>query len=240
MCPMVKREQIDLIFSKSLRSILDTSGVKGAQSRVAEKVGVTPQHISAISLGKRGGDEGLKREIAKALGYEYEDFLDLARANKTLRTYTGTPDGDYYSAPLIDGRIAAGPGALVDEYQIKSKVWIYAPELRDRRRHKLTAVQVSETNGRSMIPTIAPGDIVLIDHDDPSGAKRLFKSGKIYAVRTSRTDPDTAIKRVYESNGNLVLASDNKEFAPEVAWSNDINEIIVGRVVWGWRNLLTA
>ncbi|MEM5789177.1 MAG: S24 family peptidase, partial [Syntrophobacteraceae bacterium] len=150
------------------------------------------------------------------------------------------PEGDYYSAPLVEGKIAAGSGGLVEEDQIKSKVWIYAPELLDRRRHRLTAVQVGEVNGISMLPTIAPGDIVLIDHDDPGGAKRLFKSGKIYAIRTSRTEPDTAIKRVYESGENLVIASDNREFAPEVAWSRNVDELIVGRVVWGWRNLLKA
>lgn len=72
----MKREPIDEIFSAALSRFV--SG-HGAKTELAKKVNVTPQYISAIALGRRGGDESLKRAIAMELGYEYEEFLDIGR-----------------------------------------------------------------------------------------------------------------------------------------------------------------
>ena len=88
-----------------------------------------------------------------------------------------------------------------------------------------------------MKPTLFPGDIVLIDRDEPQSALD-FKSGKIYAVRLKRGEDDCAIKRVHKEDGNLIISSDNRKFPPHNAHTGDVKELIVGRVVWGWRNLL--
>jgi len=145
---------------------------------------------------------------------------------------------DYYAAPLVEGKIAAGPGRIAAE-EIKSLVWIYSPELRVRRNHQLVALQLAK-DAVSMKPTLEPGDIVLVDRDDPRGASD-FKSGKIYAVRMGRNDEGCAVKRLHADSGGLIISSDNtKEFPPQRAWTADLQKLIVGRVVWGWRNLLEA
>jgi len=235
----MNESDLDKAFHAALSAEI-LKGGRGAQARLAKKVGLTPTYITRLLKSKAYGSEQTRRKIARVFGYEYEEFLDLGREEKAQQRNSDVPEGDYYSAPLVEGRIAAGSGGLVSPDQIKSKVWIYAPALRERRQHRLTAVQVSEKDGESMLPTIGPDDIVLIDHHDPGGVPSHFKSGKIYAVRTDRLNSDTAIKRVYRSNGNLVLASDNRAYPPIVAWSNDISELIIGRVVWGWRDLLKA
>ncbi len=146
------------------------------------------------------------------------------------------PLQDYYAAPLVDGKIAAGPGQALSERDIRSFVWIYAPALSERRCHRLIAVQISEKDGDSMMPLLYPGDIVLIDRDDPAGDILTFKSGAVYAIRTG--DGGCAVKRLYKSNNGLIVGSDNRKYAPQNAWSQNLIELIIGRVVWGWRNLL--
>lgn len=146
--------------------------------------------------------------------------------------------GDYYAAPLVDGKIAAGSGLIPSE-EVRSLVWIYAPELRSRRTHELVAVQLAK-DAVSMRPTLEPGDIVLIDRQDPTAASE-FKSGRIYAVRMGRNDDGCAIKRLHSGPGGLIVGSDNaKDYPPVQAWTADLQKLIVGRVVWGWRNLLEA
>lgn len=144
---------------------------------------------------------------------------------------------DYYAAPLLKGEIAAGAGRLLSERDIRAFVWIYAPALSERRSHHLIAVEVSETDGASMMPLLFPGDIVLIDRDDPAGDLLTFKSGAVYAIRTG--DGGCAVKRLYKSDNGLIIGSDNvRKYAPQNAWSQNLTELIIGRVVWGWRNLL--
>lgn len=216
-------------------------------AKVAEELGVYPSTVTRWLSGDR------EPSLAKALEIitRYGDAQEIFGANLLFKPIQPivklfgqvesaippehVPIEDYYAAPLVSGRIAAGPGAIVEE-EIKSLVWIYAPELRARRRHNLVAVQLDK-DATSMQPTLFPGDIVLIDRDEPQG-KDDFKSGKIYAVRLRRGEDDCAVKRVYRVNEGLVISSDNREYAPEAAFSDDIRELIVGRVVWGWRNLL--
>jgi phage repressor protein C with HTH and peptisase S24 domain len=94
-------------------------------------------------------------------------------------------------------------------------------------------------DGESMMPVLFPGDIVLVDTDDPKGDEWKFKEGAVYAVRTRRQG-DCSIKRVYKDQSTLILASDNRARRPKMAWTNDLEKLIIGRVVWGWRNLLEA
>jgi transcriptional regulator with XRE-family HTH domain len=255
---------IDAMFHAALQAEISKRG-RGAQERLAEAVGKTPSHIGKLLKRKTYGSEELRRQIAMNLGYDYESFLDLGRS--ILRDRGEEVEGprrawvvgsacptvilaseaegriearieDYYAAPLIDGSIAAGEGAVVFEDEVLSLVWIYAPELHDRRRHNLIAVRISETEGNSMMPTVMPGDIVLIDRDDPGGAAERFRSGAIYAVRDG--EGGCAVKRVFLDGDHLVLESDNRAFGPRISWTDSIRDLIIGRVVWGWRNLLEA
>jgi phage repressor protein C with HTH and peptisase S24 domain len=87
-----------------------------------------------------------------------------------------------------------------------------------------------------MTPTIFPGDIVLVDRKDPGGDKEAFKDGRIYAIRDAQGG--CSIKRLYGSDGGYIVSSDNKSIPPQIAWTGDLTRLIIGRVVWGWRDLL--
>jgi phage repressor protein C with HTH and peptisase S24 domain len=134
---------------------------------------------------------------------------------------------DYMAVPLLDGKVAAGAGGVVWQ-KVKSLVWVYRPELGQHKN--LVAVKVA---GDSMIPTIPPGAISIIDRDQwqATGSRK-----HIWAIRTD--DGDTQIKRLHRINGGLLLLSDNfAEHPPTPAWSCDLKKLVIGKVVWMWRSL---
>lgn len=134
---------------------------------------------------------------------------------------------DYLAVPLVEDRIAAGAGRVVRD-EIRSLVWVYRPEV--GRRRNLVAVQVGKKE-KSMIPTIQPGAIVILDRDD-----RIIKKKGVYCVRTERET--CAVKRVHKMNDTILLLSDNPEYLPMKAYTNDTDELIIGRVIWYWKSFL--
>lgn len=250
---ITKSEDIDTIFRIALGKIVSEKGW-GGKSDTARKAGVSNAYIVDILKGRRAGTERVKRVIATALGFSYEEMLNIGRGKEPpARWHSIQPviklvgpmekaldSGkirmeDYYAAPLVAGKIAAGTGILPDE-EVKSLVWIYSPELKGRRSHQLVAVQLDRL-AESMRPTLFPGDIILIDRDDP-GSVQDFQSGKIYAIRTERTQSECAVKRLYATDKGIIISSDNRSFPPEASWTNDLERLVIGRVVWGWRNFL--
>lgn len=134
---------------------------------------------------------------------------------------------DYLAVPLVAGTVAAGPGGVVWN-QVESLVWVYRPAL--GRKHRLIAVRVG---GDSMEPTVPNGSIVIIDLDqwEPSGGGR-----HIWALRTE--NGDTQIKRLHLVKGGLVVVSDNfRVQPPELAWSTDLRQLVIGKVIWMWQSL---
>jgi phage repressor protein C with HTH and peptisase S24 domain len=200
--------------------------------QLSEKIGVA--YSAVWGYIKKGSipEAPILLKLSKELGVSMEELLVGESREKKKTTYFDE-EGDYFKAPLLEGKIAAGPGRVIPENEIKSYVWLYHPKLLGRNRHDLIAVEIGERE-ESMTPTLFPGDIVLIDRDDPRG-KSDFKSGRIYGVKTK--GGECQVKRVYVKSDNLIIVSDNREVPPENAWTDDLKRLIIGRVVWGWRNL---
>lgn len=134
---------------------------------------------------------------------------------------------DYFAVPLVEGRAAAGFGGVVWD-RVKSLVWVYRPELGNRRN--LVAVRVA---GDSMEPTVPDGSIVIVDRDRwmPEGKRRF-----VWALRTA--EGDTVIKRLHKVNGGLLILSDNfMNYPPEPAWTAELEKLVIGRVIWMWHSL---
>lgn len=155
------------------------------------------------------------RPVIRALGAPLEDVPADRVAD------------DYLAVPLMEGRVAAGAGAVAWD-RVMSLVWVYRPEVGKRRN--LVAVKVW---GDSMHPTIPHEAIIIIDRDQrwPEGNRRA-----IWAVRTG-PDGDLAIKRLQRLDGHLLLISDNPEHDAALAWSTDPDKLVVGKVIWMWRSL---
>ncbi len=64
------------------RAALQREGAKrgrGFQTWLAARVNVSPQYVFNMLKGNRYGSESIRRRIAEALGYEYEEFLGAGR-----------------------------------------------------------------------------------------------------------------------------------------------------------------
>jgi phage repressor protein C with HTH and peptisase S24 domain len=217
----------------------DLEGKLGVNRRSISNYRNGIRHISLDHLEKTARDTGVSldwlltgQKTGSSLHIEISKVAITSRRTEALNA-TDISVEHYYAAPLLEDHIAAGSGAIMRD-QIKSLVWIYAPELHGRTKHDLVAVQLKK-DADSMTPTLYPGDIVLIDRDDP-GSSSEFVDQKIYAIRDE--EGGCAVKRLYRSKTGLIVNSDNRAYAPELAWTDDVQRLIVGRVVWGWRNLL--
>ena len=148
---------------------------------------------------------------------------------------------DYIAVPLAEGAVAAGRG-LVPQDAIRSWVLVWKNHDSVRFRTNLIGVEIGKGQ-TSMVPTLHPLDILLVDRDD--FRDRFTPPGNIFLVR--EPDNSVTVKRVTVKprNGDMMLTfySDNAVEHPPMSWSleedydGDIAKAIVGRVVWAWSDM---
>jgi phage repressor protein C with HTH and peptisase S24 domain len=79
--------------------------------------------------------------------------------------------------------------------------------------------------GNSMAPELKDGDTVLVDE-----SQKAVIAGALYAVGIEDT---VMVKRLEKHPKNLVLQSDNKDYAPIFLQEDEMNRArIIGKVVW--------
>ena len=86
---------------------------------------------------------------------------------------------DYIAVPMV-GEVWAGPG-IIPEEKIESWGLVWRNHHSVQRRSNLLAVEIGK-NQRSMVPTLHPGDVVLVDRDD-CGQDTIRHPGNIFLVR---------------------------------------------------------
>ncbi len=220
----------------------------GSQHKLAEEIGVPQSTISKLLNGAKIRMDSLC-PIIDALGVK----LVAPQEKKSLRDVCFVkseivesgldcvpPEADdYFAVPLVDD-VGAGHAAVPDGI-LKSWFLVYRYGESIRGRHNLLAARILNT-ATSMLPTLSPGDIVLVDMDD-----KAVRTGRIYLVK----DPEDGgmVKRVTvrdlpkERDFQLTFYSDNAaEFPPEVYslkkdYGNDWSRAIVGLVVWSWSDM---
>lgn len=162
---------------------------------LAEKIGVTKKTIQRYETGEIKIDMERLGDIAEALGvkvsnliYGTDQFMEINNA-------------DLIMLPIV-GRISCGNGALayeeIEGYEPTPKEWLNGGEY-----FYLRAKGDSMTGAR-----IHEGDLLLIrkqpDVDD----------GDIAAVLIGE---EAVLKRVYRSNDQLILQSENPNYPPIIA-----------------------
>ncbi|MFA5261643.1 MAG: XRE family transcriptional regulator [Candidatus Omnitrophota bacterium] len=232
----------DKIISERLKILIEDR-LKMTQAKFSREVGISQGYLSMILSGKRGPSAeliaGIYLNYRKYLswiltGDDQQDCDIVIEAHPRViplgeKIPPPSPDDltEYLAVPLVEGRIAAGPGRIVRE-DIHSFVWVFRPEVGKRRN--LVAVRIGDQE-KSMLPTLAPGSILIIDRND----KEIIRKG-VYAVRTG--NDECAVKRVHISDNAILLSSDNPDYPPFLAPTTEIDELIVGRVIWTWKSLL--
>ena len=142
------------------------------------------------------------------------------------RRYAAVEDSDeYVLVPRYDVRAAAGAGAIIEAEQVLDRLafrrdWVRARGLDPRQ------MALIEADGDSMTPTVAAGDLLLLD----LGRTRIAGDA-IYVLRRAG---ELVVKRVQRLvDGTLQVMSDNPRYATETVLPDQQAQIdVVARVVW--------
>jgi len=155
------------------------------------------------------------------------------------------PNADEFLAvPFVEQAVAAGPG-LIPEHRAPDWMIVHSPSL-PRVSRNLCAVRVGK-NQDSMVPTLHPDDILLIDKGVVSdNMMEPHPPGNIFLVQEPAPDCGLAVKRVLFEQGRqsmrIVFYSDNTIAHPPrtydfTEFENNIHNALIGRVVWAWSDM---
>lgn len=190
---------------------------------------------SAVQNIKRGSSPSFERlgAIADALGLE----LYFGRPRDTgLIEHVMIDGSDYAHIPLHDAELAAGDGAdnacehVVDHLAFR-RDWL--------QREGITPSNacLARVRGDSMMPTISPGDVVLIDTSKREPPLRspinagVRHRAPIFALRGA---DGAQVKRLLRpAPDQLMIISDNPDYLPQLGKLTERAETeIIGKVVW--------
>ncbi len=240
---------------KRLREgILHAAKHYGSLQKMIEKNELHQPTISKIVNDKSNPQWSTVAKIFDALKAEITFPFDDSKKDITKSVHFVKPkivtalpddgpiDDDYIAVPLASMPVAAGRG-IIPEDKIRSWILVWKGQEAVRHRGNLAAVEIGPRE-TSMIPTLHPKDIVLIDRDD---YRPKPPPGNIYLVREPQGDVDgLAIKRVrFQIKNNkelIVFYSDNTDFAPDIYdmetdYSGEVSRAVVGRVIWSWSDM---
>ena len=186
-----------------------------SQYKLAELLGFSRGQVANYEQGTRQPDFDTLKKLAAFFNVT-TDYL-LGRTDDPRGTYL--PPGAWPVGPMVRvpvlGVIRAGLPILADEH---IDGWELAPadEVKDGRYFYL------RVTGDSMIGSrIYEGDLVLVRQQEE------VENGEIAVVNVD--GENATLKRVYYTNGELILQPDNPKYAPIVIKSGEAR--ICGKVV---------
>lgn len=225
---------------RAVRNKLGTS-----QTDMAEQVGVSQGTLADYESGRRKPSMPVLLALEHCFHINHQWVLsgkgDPLRTESAARPVITVDEEErarlenlegrdsYYAIPYLRDAAAAGSGLLMEEdvagYCIIHKRVAPRPD-------ELRCVRIS---GSSMSPTLTDGSIVAINTTirDVSAV-----TGKIVCARTS--EGEVVIKRLRHRGRHVLLYSDNpvqEKYPPLVVDLREVENPIVGQVVWAWVDL---
>lgn len=209
----------------------------GGSAEVAKRAGLP---LSTLGGYLAGGEMKLTNctAIAEATGVRLEwlalgnepmhasesiggQNVAMRSPGNTIALSPGTALIDRYDARAAAGRNGVLSDTAVIERVLFSEAWI-----RRVLRRNPGNLALLEAFGDSMEPTIADGDVIMIDV-----VVDELVSGRIYVVDLSG---ELLVKRIQRRvTGSLLVLSDNARYPPEEVTAADAHHLrLVGEVVW--------
>ncbi|WP_419825792.1 S24 family peptidase [Sphingomonas sp.] len=204
-----------------LRRLIAEQGADCASlSRLIGRNAAYVQQFIARGVPRRLSEDD-RATLARYFGVP-EEWLGAAPAAK--------PAPALRLVPRLAVEASAGPGAIVEDRGRApglgfSDAWL-------KRLHPAggaDALSLIAVAGTSMLPTLGPGDEILVDTAD--AADRLRPG--IYVLRL---DGVLIVKRLVREGEDLAIVSDNPEAGP-VTIRDPARLAVVGRVLWAGRRL---
>ncbi len=225
---------------REVRAELDLS-----QTKLGEAVGVTQSTIAAYEADERRPPLPFLLALEHQFRVNHEWVLDgtggrltgvrparpvIVTSQDELRAlHRLEGEEQYYAIPYLRDAAAAGSGLVMEE-QVEGYCIIHrrvAP-----RPETIRCVRIS---GDSMAPTLTDGSIVAVDVT-PIRIHAL--EGKVICCRTA--DGSVVIKRLRLRNHYALLYSDSEDqlrYPPMIVDLREIEEPIIGQVIWAWVDL---
>lgn len=177
------------------------------QAELAERLGIEPATVSGYERGTRTPDAKMLKKIAEAFGVHPGVLFEDEEVTPTKLPPT------VKEIPLFDTDVSAGNGCFPEAFQPVE----FIPVDRKDVDYAFTV------HGRSMEPELMEGDIVIV------------KAVPINEVRDGEIvvaiyDNRFFIKRIHFVDSQVVLLSDNDEYAPIIIDPKERFEVI-GKVV---------
>ena len=208
----------------------------GSQAAVAQRIGTDRSYLSQIvsPKGNRNVGDALARRIEAAFNLA-SGWLDepvfAASGDGDWRERFGGDFSDFVLIPRYRAEASMGPGVETPEedeitgHLAFKQVWL------QKRRLNPRFLTIIDALGDSMMPTIANGDVLLVDLRQKEPI-----DNRIFVLRMNQ---HLYAKRLQLRPGNhIVVYSDNPNAAPfDVPPDDESGLDIVGRVVWAGRDL---
>lgn len=173
-------------------------------------------------------------QIASALGLDF--YFGPRRETGPIEQIS--LDGELYAhIPLHKATLSAGPGSENANSEIVDHLAFRRDWLRRLGVNPARAC-LALVERDSMMPTIFPGDMVLIDqsHTEPPVRQRGQSDKRRAPIYAFVEGGQARVKRIERpESGILLLVSDNPDFAPELRSGPQLEQLqmaIIGKVVW--------
>ncbi|WP_102226887.1 S24 family peptidase [Acidimangrovimonas sediminis] len=169
------------------------------------------------------------QKLADVLGLEF--YFGPPRDSGPVENVT--VDGvEFAQIPLHAAALAAGDGAENGAESVVDQLAFRRDWLRKIGVSASNAV-LARASGDSMLPSIHPGDLLLIDtsRTNPPGGVRSPKDLRPVPIFAILDDGLARVKRVaFVEEGKIALLSDNPAHPPDFRSSRDVT--IIGKVMW--------
>lgn len=196
------------------------------QRQLAQALGVTEATVVRWETGARQPRVGIIKRLAQFFQVSPQ-WLLRGEEPRTVERIPGRPRAvytDFRLIPIIDGYVGAGgAGYVLSRHPVGH---LGVPKIEALTWVEPFAMKVG-ADQESMIPTVNPGDYVVID----TNPNQPVRSGKIYLLRDPQDHDGLTIKRVeIVAELRCRLISDNPAYPP-IDWEGDIRQLIIGQVV---------
>jgi hypothetical protein len=203
-----------------------------SERRMALEAGFSQPHVHNVLKGARQVTSEVADRLMARLSIGVEDLFEPAELERALpaREFRDSP---FLEVPMLKGRIAAGQPFPVDSRFSGSRVFT-AEFLAHFTRPVLIKIGANEL---SMMPTVQPNDLLLIDQSEEK--RRHPEFSRIYALSL---EEGGTVKHCEVVKNELVIVPENMQqrgFSPRTVPMEKTNilDIVRGEVVWVGREL---
>jgi phage repressor protein C with HTH and peptisase S24 domain len=197
------------------RILIARSKKKLSQTKLADKMGLSQRTISAWEKGTRSIRADQAKQLSEILDISVAELLD----NDTVSTKS------VVKIPIYAAEASAGAGCFNDTETVENYIMIDRELLKKEFQCNPDSMAIIKVRGDSMLPTIRPGEMVVIEktHD-------LVTDG-LYVVRMD--NGVVVVKRIQTlPGGKISVISDNSvypAYTVNLAGGEDI--AVIGRVI---------